>query len=168
MISKQLLNLKYLHLYGTHLIGTFPAEIGNLIGLKHLDICDTKISGSIPSDIGKLSNLEYLDLSYNQLLGELPESMGDLKNLKHVMLRNNQLMGNIPIPLQNLPIWKYDWGRIISNNFFNEKTLSIPAPHLIGKTMEGEYVEYNGNTNEYFVLIQWSAQYDAYFYSQIK
>lgn len=159
--------LKYLHLYGTHLRGTIPNGIGNLVCLKHLDISDTNINGSIPNDIGTLNDLEYLDLSFNKLSGELPESMGNLKKLKHIMLRFNQLTGNVPDSVQNLPIWKYDWGRIINGNCFNEKTLSIPAPHLMGKTMDGDCVEYDDNSNGYFVLIQWSAQYDGYMYSQI-
>lgn len=160
-------NLRFLHLYGGHLIGTIPNSIGSLVNLKHLEINESKISGSIPGAIGNLKNLEYLDLQWNQLSGELPESMGNLIKLRHIILRRNQLGGDIPMSIQKLPIWKYDWGRIISENDFNEQSLSIPAPTIEGVTMEGVNIKYNDKTPGYFVLIQWSAQFDDYLHSQI-
>lgn len=162
----RLSNLEELSLHG-RFKGTIPKEIGSLQKLKYLELSDAGLSGAIPSEIGQLTQLEYLDLQMNQLSGELPESMGNLRKLRHVILRSNQLSGNIPMSIQNLPIWKYDWGRIISGNYFNEHTLSIPAPTIDGVTMDGVNVQYDDNTPGYFVLIQWSAQYDAYLYAQI-
>ena len=162
-----LTQLEYLHLYGQFLNGTISSEIGNLTNLKHLEINDTKISGQIPESISQLTQLEYLDLQLNQLSGELPASMGNLTKLRHIMLRGNQFSGNIPESVQALPIWKYDWGRIISENYFNERTMNIPAPEISGITTDGELINIPNEQHSYSVLIQWSAQYDGYLISQI-
>lgn len=164
----KLQNLEYLHLYGEQLTGTIPSEIGKLQNLKHLEINDTNIGGRIPSSLGELRELEYLDLEWNKLTGELPESLGNLKNLRHVMLRQNELSGNIPRPIQELPIWKYDWGRIIDQNHFNEKSMIVPAPTIHGTTFDNRSYIYDEHTDGYNVLIQWSAQYDGYLASQIE
>lgn len=156
-----------LYLYGQHLIGTIPSDIGSLSNLKQLEISDTKMGGQIPESIGQLTQLEYLDFQWNQFSGELPESIGNLVKLRHFMMRRNELSGNIPLPVQKLPIWKYDWGRVILGNSFNEKTLVIPTPDINGTTMDGGLYSYNSQTEGYHVLIQWSAQYDAYLVSQI-
>lgn len=161
-------HLEYLHLYGTHLIGTLPSEIGQLQCLKYLEINETSIGGTIPSSIGELKRLEYLDLEWNNLSGELPESLGNLKNLRHIMMRKNELSGNIPQLIQELPIWKYDWGRIISQNHFNEKSMIVPVPTISGTALDGSSYYYDENTDGYNVLIQWSAQYDDYLVSQIE
>ena len=159
--------LEYLHLYGQHLVGAIPSEIGQLKKLKHLEISDTKISGEIPESIGQLTQLEYLDLQWNQLSGELPASMGNLTRLRHLMLRRNKFIGNIPESIQALPIWKYDWGRVIAENNFNTHSLVIPAPAISGETLTGTVVNYSGKGENYFVLIQWSARDDDFFVSQI-
>ena len=159
--------LEYLQLSGPHLIGTIPSDIGSLSNLKHLEISDTKMGGPIPESIGQLTQLEYLDFQWNQLSGELPESIGLLKKLRHFMMRRNELSGNIPLSVQQLPIWKYDWGRIIDQNHFNEKSLIIPTPVINGTTLDGGAYSYNSQTEGYHVLIQWSAHYDDYLVSQI-
>ena len=162
----KLSNLEKLQLSG-HYKGTLPTSIGDCLNLSHLTISDSKIRGSIPTELGKLVNLKYLDFSFNSLSGELPESLGNLLQLENIMLRNNQLTGNIPQTIQKLPIWKYDWGRIISENSFNTKTMVIPAPTIKGTTIDDKSVCFP-KQNTYSVLIQWSAQYDNYLVSNIE
>ncbi len=95
-------NLQYLLLDQNQLTGFIPTELGNLVDLQYLYLYSNQLEGSIPSELGNLVNLQYLYLYSNQLEGSIPSELGNLVNLQHLGLRNNQLEGSIPSELGNL------------------------------------------------------------------
>ena len=92
----------HINLNQNNLVGTIPAEIGNLSALIRLNIYSNKLSGSIPVEIGNLSELHQIWLFSNQLSGELPSEIGNLSNLTHLGIGGNQLTGTIPSSYGNL------------------------------------------------------------------
>ncbi|OQY54901.1 MAG: hypothetical protein B6245_20620 [Desulfobacteraceae bacterium 4572_88] len=74
-------NLQELNLFGNHLSGTIPPEIGNLSNLRELHLQNNSLSGAIPSNLGSLSILEKLSLQGNMLAGPLPRELTNLSTL---------------------------------------------------------------------------------------
>ena len=91
-----------LKLAGNNLVGTIPAELGDMIALTHLDLSNNQLSGALPEELGKLTRLEYLALHNNQLSGAIPAGVGDMTKLQELLLQNNQLSGMIPTEFGNL------------------------------------------------------------------
>jgi Leucine-rich repeat (LRR) protein len=87
---------------GNNLIGTIPAEIGNLSQLMSLILSYNQLSGSIPPGLGNLNNLSHLALNDNQLSGNIPPELGNLYSLRTLYMSYNQLTGTIPPELGNL------------------------------------------------------------------
>jgi hypothetical protein len=88
---------------GNNLIGSVPADLGNLTLLDTLDLASGELAGGIPSSLGNLVNLRGLDLSGNFLSGTIPSSLGFLPNLTvELDLHNNQLSGGLPASFENL------------------------------------------------------------------
>lgn len=65
-------------LWDNHLIGSLPAEIGNLSNLNYLSLSYNQL-GQLSPEIGNLSSLEGLDLAHNQL-SSLPSEIGNLSS----------------------------------------------------------------------------------------
>ena len=84
------------------LVGTIPAEIGNLTGLKDLSFYGSRLTGPIPPELGNLTRLETLKLPVNQLTGPIPPELGNLANLRELVLAENKLTGSIPPELGRL------------------------------------------------------------------
>ena len=97
-----LANLQWLSLRSNQLSGAIPAELANLANLQDLWLPGNQLSGAIPAELGNLDNLTTLVLSDNQLSGSIPASLGNLANLQRLYLENNQLSGAIPAELGNL------------------------------------------------------------------
>jgi hypothetical protein len=74
-----------------NLIGTIPAELGNLKNLLSLSLWDNQLSGTIPDELGNLTNLQYLAFGSNQLTGKIPISLMDLPNLSTLFIWYNGL-----------------------------------------------------------------------------
>ncbi|MFC2125859.1 leucine-rich repeat domain-containing protein [Bacteroidota bacterium] len=89
-------------LSSNNLVGTIPADIGELTSLTDMSLGDNQISGTIPSAIGDLTNLGYLHLSMNQLSGSIPLEIGNLASLTSLYLDNNQLTDSVPSTVGNL------------------------------------------------------------------
>ena len=87
---------------GNQLIGTIPAELGNLASLRKLNLDDNQLTGPIPAELGNLASLTGLFLQNNQLAGTIPTELGDLASLTALGLSRNQLTGAIPTELGNL------------------------------------------------------------------
>jgi len=85
-----------------NLVGTIPADLGNLSNLVNLNLAGNQLGGSIPVELGNLSNLEDLSLDRNQLSGSIPSELGDLGKLITLNLFDNQLQHQIPSTLGNL------------------------------------------------------------------
>ena len=86
----------------TGLTGSIPSSIGNLTNLLATNLSANALSGSIPTTIGNLTKLTSLNLFGNQLTGAIPTEIGNLTNLTTLYLRSNQLSGSIPTELTNL------------------------------------------------------------------
>ena len=61
-----------------------------------LSLSNNRLMGTIPAQLGNLGNLEKLVLSNNQLTGTIPAQLGNLVNLQLLYLDNNQLTGTLP------------------------------------------------------------------------
>ena len=66
--------VRAVHLAGNLLIGTLPAELGDLSELTALRLWDNRLSGGIPPELGRLPNLTELTLDDNHLSGGIPPS----------------------------------------------------------------------------------------------
>lgn len=94
-------NLQRMEFKGSHLHGSIPAGLGNLVNLQVLSMGGNSLTGSIPTDVGKISGLIYLFLGNNQLSGKIPSSLGNLSHLIALELHENKLEGGIPAILGN-------------------------------------------------------------------
>lgn len=92
-----------------NLVGTIPAQLGNLTTLFGLELHNNTLSGPIPPEIGNLTKLVGLNLSINQLSGSIPPQLGNLKNLETLYLGANKLSGSIPSELGNMSQLKQLW-----------------------------------------------------------
>jgi hypothetical protein len=82
-------------LKNNNLVGTIPAELGDLSNLTSLDLSSNRLAGIIPSQLGNLADLKVLDLHSNQLTGISP-GLENLANLTHLYLDRNRITGSIP------------------------------------------------------------------------
>ena len=91
-----------LELYGNHLQGTIPPEIGDLLKLWELGLNRNELNGPIPRELGKLVSLSFLFLEDNQLSDSIPAELGNMSALVFLKLQDNQLSGSIPPSLGQL------------------------------------------------------------------
>ena len=89
-------------LAGNNLVGTLPAQLGELTLLHRLVLTENEISGRIPPALGNLSNLTMLNLRENDLEGPIPSELGALTRLDTLDLFNTGVSGAIPPSLGNL------------------------------------------------------------------
>ena len=121
-----LANLELLNLGGNRLTGTIPAGLGDLVNLGALMLGGNQLTGSIPPELGRLTNLYWLFLNINQLAGPIPPELGRLLNLEELLLRHNQLTGSIPPELGNLTSLRTLW---LGDNPFDPG----PIPATLGR-----------------------------------
>ncbi|MFL2983510.1 MAG: leucine-rich repeat domain-containing protein [Candidatus Neomarinimicrobiota bacterium] len=112
----ELVNLRYLFLYGNDFSGEIPSEFGNLTNLNHLYLYDNNLSGSIPIEIGNLTSLTHLFIQNNQLEGEISSILNDLSNLEFLYLNDNNLIGHIDPNLCGIDL---NWGNSLYSNISN-------------------------------------------------
>jgi Leucine-rich repeat (LRR) protein len=91
-----------LDLSNNNLSGVLPDAITNMTELDQLELYNNALTGPLPSTIGNLNKLSYFDASVNRISGSIPPSIGALVTLKHLNLYNNDLSGSIPIQIGNL------------------------------------------------------------------
>ncbi len=117
-----LTQLQLLHLQDNELSGEIPAQLGNLTRLQELDLAANQLTGSIPSALGNLSGLTVLDLDTNQLSGPIPAQLGNLSNLRKLAISENGLSGALPVELGNLSNLAelYLWGNEFSGEIPSE------------------------------------------------
>ena len=96
-----------LSLENNQLVGSIPAELGNLAALQHLYLNNNQLIGEIPGELGNLSGLRTLSLAVNQLSGNIPAELGNLAAADSIYFNNNQLSGGIPSELGNLTNLRY-------------------------------------------------------------
>ncbi len=65
-------------LNANNLVGTLPAELGNITSLRGLLLAVNQLSGTIPTSLGNLSNLSELWIFDTQLTGSIPTELGSL------------------------------------------------------------------------------------------
>ena len=91
-----------LNLSNNNLIGTIPAEVGQLVNLAQLYLRLNALSGPIPAEVGQLTQLRRLNLNYNALSGPIPAEVGQLTQLQYLYLQGNALSGPIPAEVGRL------------------------------------------------------------------
>ena len=91
-----------LALSSNNLVGTLPAELGNLSELTKLELDTNDLTGAIPTELANLSNLTVLELTFNDLTGAIPTELANLSNLRTLNLYGNDLSGAIPTELDGL------------------------------------------------------------------
>lgn len=126
-----LTKLTELNLFNNQLVGVIPSEIGDLAELTSLYMGRNSFSGSIPTELWSLLNLESLNLSNGTgiggLDGTIPSEISQLSQLSRLDLRNNDLTGEILVELSTtLSLVEID----LAGNEFNG---TIP-PTLVGLT----------------------------------
>ena len=84
------------------LLGTLPANLGDLTALTSLELEWGKLRGSIPTELSKLTKLRTLSLYRNSLSGGIPAELGKLTELRTLSLSQNFLTGSIPTEVANL------------------------------------------------------------------
>ncbi|XP_074334335.1 LRR receptor-like serine/threonine-protein kinase EFR [Apium graveolens] len=94
--------MEELYMYGNHIYGSIPNEIGKLVNMTVLSFSGNLLTGSIPESIGTLSKLGVLRLSGNNISGSIPTSMGNITQLNYLYLDNNLLQGSLPKQLFNI------------------------------------------------------------------
>lgn len=129
--------LTELFLNFNQLSGSIPVEIGNLTNLTHLYLYANHLDGSIPIEVGNLTNLTHLWLSNNQLNGSIPTELGNLTNLTHLLLNNNQLNGNIPAELNHL--------QSLQDLYLSDNQLSGNIPAGLGNLTNLTYLDLSDN-----------------------
>ncbi len=95
-------HITQLELYGNHLQGTIPPDMGDLLQLWELGLNRNELHGAIPRELGKLVNLSFLFLNDNQLSDSIPAEIGNMSGLVFLKLQNNLLSGSIPPSLGQL------------------------------------------------------------------
>ena len=91
-----------LRLTHNNLLGSIPAELGQLERLQTLTFWSNRLNGPIPPELGQLINLGTLWLSTNDLSGTIPPELGQLINLWQFGLAGNRLKGTIPLEFSQL------------------------------------------------------------------
>lgn len=95
--------LTMLNLFQNHLTGGIPAALENLSSLQILNLGrNLNLSGTIPPELGNLSQLQSLSLYDMNLTGTIPAELGNLGALTVLELHRNHLSGGIPSALGNL------------------------------------------------------------------
>ncbi|KAI8611674.1 hypothetical protein BC830DRAFT_637272 [Chytriomyces sp. MP71] len=92
-------SLVHLTLYRCKLLGSIPAELGELVHLVTLRLDDNHLTGSIPPQLSRLTRLLYLCLDQNKLSGSIPAELCALRELKLMNLRRNCFTGSVPVEL---------------------------------------------------------------------
>jgi len=113
--------IQALHIPCAPLVGTIPAEIGNITSLLQLGLNINSLTGDLPSELGRLTDLAILNLNTNRLSGRLPESLVQMQKLVVVNLHGNFISGTIPADYGNLT--RLEVIRLFNNSLSGE----IPA-----------------------------------------
>ncbi|MEI2688560.1 MAG: hypothetical protein V9H69_02155 [Anaerolineae bacterium] len=131
-------HVTWLELYGNHLQGTIPPDIGNLSQLWVLGLSSNELNGPIPRELGKLVNLSFLFLDNNQLSDSIPAELGNMSGLVFLKLQDNQLSGSIPPSLGQLTnlcdidlSFNHLTGTLPSElgNLTRHRLVSLPSPN---------------------------------------
>ena len=107
-------NLDFLRLAGDGIEGTLPDSFARLTNLNYLRIGCTRITGSLPNYFGNFRFLSNLDLANTSFSGTFPNEICDLVELRHLYIQDCALRGLIPNSLTNLPLLEND--AVISYN----------------------------------------------------
>ena len=81
-------NVADINLRRNNLVGTIPAELGELTSLLSLNVYGNQLAGSVSAELGKTA-LTSLYLARNHLTGEMPAEILSLPDLQFLGWRNN-------------------------------------------------------------------------------
>ncbi|KAJ9556519.1 hypothetical protein OSB04_011133 [Centaurea solstitialis] len=137
----ELMNLRYLDMYGNMFEGNLGPEPGSFwnlnSSLQALNVSWNKLNGVLSPEVGKLRNLESLYLDNNDLTGSIPEEVGNLTKLWGFFVRRNRFSGRIPSSIGNM--------NALEVLDFSENLFSMQIPADIGRLPNIRRIDLNYN-----------------------
>lgn len=136
------------------IVGTIPAEIGQLTQMRWFSSERGSLSGQIPSSVGNLQSLLLLDMDFNELSGPLPDALWQLTQLRQLDLNDNQLTGTLSESIANLSELRFF--QIDNNNLIGEIPAGLGDATNFGKLfpfgiLHSSYSTYNTNQLSYIL-----------------
>ena len=129
--------LETLNLWQNELTGTLPPEIGDATRLREIDLGHTQLDGTIPATLGRLVNLHYLNFEYVPFSGPIPPELGALAELDFLNLHWNRLSGPLPPELAGL--------RSLRTIYVDRNQLTGPIPAAFTQLTSVETFYWSGN-----------------------
>lgn len=126
-----------LRLRNNNLVGTIPAELGQLVNLRSMDLGDNQLTGSLRPELGRLIRLNTMLLDGNRLSGTIPAALADMINLETWDMRANRVSGSIPGELGQL--------RNLKTMDFGENDLTGGLPAELGRLSGLESIRLDNN-----------------------
>ena len=141
-----------LTLQHNHVVGSLPAQLGDLSELTWLGLYGNHMTGAIPAEVCALPNLTHVYLHNNALAGDVPSPFG--ANVSVLLLGNNMLEASDPNVQQYLEEKAPGW----------HETQTVPPAELrLGDVTSSaakilwDPIAYTEDAGSYEVLYSWSA-----------
>jgi len=90
--------LTELDLANNKLVGTIPANLGNMVKMQGLFLSNNKLHGPIPVQLlhSDMAQLTQIFVHGNLLSGTVPVGLADLPKLKNLFIDDNKFTGTVP------------------------------------------------------------------------
>lgn len=126
-----------LRLPENHLVGTIPAELGDLSLLETLNLRQNELTGALPPETGNATRLREIDLGHTELEGPIPATLGGLTGLRRLNFEYVPFTGAIPPELGTLAELEF------LNLYRNRLTGRLPAEFAGLRSLRAIYVDEN-------------------------
>lgn len=89
-------------LYGSHIYGNIPREIGKLVNMIMLSLDHNFLTGTIPESIGSYQSWEDYIYAITTFLDSFQHLLATLLNKLGLYISNNMIQGSLPTELFNV------------------------------------------------------------------